>query len=378
MSTDKQIVFSIIGDKGVGKTSLLYCYTTDEFNWNYEPTNCEHYEATTTIENNDFFLEFWDTSANEEDDQARKFCVEKSHCFVVAFSLLDQNTFDNAIDKWIPFIKAHCMPEVKLIGDRNLEESKNVPRAASRANFKHDVIEEEPSEEDRSSELSKPKKPSHIEESKENREVSADGEGEGSDNSDTTINTGDAEFQVSNEKWNIVLVGTKKDLLKDEKLVNDYKKQGMYPVNTQDAENYALEHGVFYFETSSLLGDNISESFNVLIQSFYTQTDFFTQTNETSENIEEEDSEEPPFIPQINSNGFTLPFEKQIEKMKEKNSKNPKNVKKKADQVGNEKDEDDDTGALERNNSGAANDPDDKQEGKDGANGKKDKKCIIF
>ncbi len=53
----------------------------------------------------------------------------------------------------------------------------------------------------------------------------------------------------------------------------------MYPVDTEEAENYALEHGVFYFETSSLLGDNISESFNVLIQSFYTQSEYFTQSN---------------------------------------------------------------------------------------------------
>lgn len=51
----------------------------------------------------------------------------------------------------------------------------------------------------------------------------------------------------------------------------------MYPVEREEAENYALENGVFYFETSSLFGDNISEMFNVLIQSYYTTTDYFNE-----------------------------------------------------------------------------------------------------
>lgn len=68
-------------------------------------------------------------------------------------------------------------------------------------------------------------------------------------------------------------------MCKDDKLVNDFKKQGIYPVEKEEAENYALENGVFYFETSSLFGDNISEVFNVLIQSYYVTTDYFNKEN---------------------------------------------------------------------------------------------------
>jgi len=103
----------------------------------------------------------------------------------------------------------------------------------------------------------------------------SDLEGEDSeDGSDSVIKTDIAQFQISDEKWNIVLgtsswllvVGTKCDLLLDNKLVNDQKKQGWYPVDTSEAESHALEQGVDYFETSSLLGTNIKEVFDILIQ----------------------------------------------------------------------------------------------------------------
>lgn len=59
-------------------------------------------------------------------------------------------------------------------------------------------------EEDKSSEFSKPRVGMSHEGSKHKREDN-DSEEESDENSDTTINTGDAEFHVSDEKWNIVL-----------------------------------------------------------------------------------------------------------------------------------------------------------------------------
>jgi hypothetical protein len=94
----------------------------------------------------------------------------------------------------------------------------------------------------------------------------------------------------------------------------------MYPVETQEAENFALENGVNYFETSSLLGDNINEVFNVLIQNYYTKTEYYNlnkNVSGVSENIEEEDSDVLPMVPQINS-GIKLPFDVEMNKFKVK------------------------------------------------------------
>jgi len=88
MTDDKQIVFSLIGDKSVGKSCLLNSYAKDEFHWDYTPTSCDHYGATTTIEHSDFSLEFYDTGGDEDDDEIKKFCISKSHAFIVAFNML--------------------------------------------------------------------------------------------------------------------------------------------------------------------------------------------------------------------------------------------------------------------------------------------------
>lgn len=85
---EKKLVFTIIGDKGVGKTSLLYWYNTDEFNNQYTETTCDHYESQVQIEGNEFVLEFWDVGAKDDHESIRKFWVSQSSAFVVAFNLL--------------------------------------------------------------------------------------------------------------------------------------------------------------------------------------------------------------------------------------------------------------------------------------------------
>lgn len=66
--------------------------------------------------------------------------------------------------------------------------------------------------------------------------------------------------------------------MKNEKLVNDLKKQGTFPVDSKEAEDYALENGLLsFYETSSLLGQNTKETFDSLIQGFYTTTDLYNK-----------------------------------------------------------------------------------------------------
>lgn len=84
------ITFAIAGDKGVGKSCLLLSYATDEFLTTYTPTTWEHYEGQVEVEDNSFKLEFWDLSAEDKDENVRKFAISKSEAFVVAFNLLGE------------------------------------------------------------------------------------------------------------------------------------------------------------------------------------------------------------------------------------------------------------------------------------------------
>lgn len=78
----------MFGDKGVGKTALLYCYATDEFTIDYNPTSWDHYEAPVEVENHKFKIEFWDLNANKEDENMRKYCASKSKAFIICFNML--------------------------------------------------------------------------------------------------------------------------------------------------------------------------------------------------------------------------------------------------------------------------------------------------
>lgn len=122
---------------------------------------------------------------------------------------LDKNSFDNAIDKWIPFIKSNWNPSAKLIGvEKESEKNVNKPIIPS------DVIEEHPSgksdiiltsfiiEEDKSESGTNNKKSNSKDKSEDSNDLDSD---DNSQNSETSINTRNAQFIVSKEKWNIIL-----------------------------------------------------------------------------------------------------------------------------------------------------------------------------
>lgn len=68
---DDRIQITIIGDGKVGKTSLLYRYTSDKFTENYEPTIFDNYAAIIDIDGESHRIQLWDTAGQEEYDKLR-------------------------------------------------------------------------------------------------------------------------------------------------------------------------------------------------------------------------------------------------------------------------------------------------------------------
>ena len=155
-------------------------------------------------------IHFWDVSAKEKDESIRKYWVEKWDGFLVAFSMTDRNTFDNAIDKWVPYIKKFCKPSTKLTGkaeDQSPSPQKDKHSASKNKQLKDDAIEEQSGlffllllllDED-----SNDNDDDHKSKSKKEKQDSQDSENSGSQSYESRNSKN--EFKVSDEKWNIAL-----------------------------------------------------------------------------------------------------------------------------------------------------------------------------
>lgn len=95
----------MVGDGSVGKTSMLISYTTDNFPTDYVPTIFDNYIADVKMGDKKIQLWLWDTAGQEEFAQLRLISYQKADVFLICFSMVDQNSFHNAINKWFPEVQ---------------------------------------------------------------------------------------------------------------------------------------------------------------------------------------------------------------------------------------------------------------------------------
>ncbi|KAK3090930.1 hypothetical protein FSP39_015813 [Pinctada imbricata] len=100
-----EIKCCIVGDGGVGKTSMLLSYTTGKMLTNYEPTCFESYVIEVKQGETTKKMFVMDTAGQETYDRLRTLSYYDTDVFIVCFSVDDQDSFDNVRTRWIPEIK---------------------------------------------------------------------------------------------------------------------------------------------------------------------------------------------------------------------------------------------------------------------------------
>ena len=117
----------IIGDRGVGKTSLLITYCFDEFPFEYVPGIFENYTSKAVpIAKETYDLQLWDTGGGEVYHRLRPLCYPNTSIFLLCFSVAQPDSFKYVEDMLVPEIKQHCPntpflllgTKVDLRGDR--------------------------------------------------------------------------------------------------------------------------------------------------------------------------------------------------------------------------------------------------------------------
>jgi len=124
----------VVGDGGVGKTSLLMSYTSNSFPTDYVPTIFDNYNAPIMIEDKVYNLGLWDTAGQEEYDKMRTVSYPHTDVFVLCFSLVHPMSFENVKNRWFPELKEYC-PEspILLVGTKqDLTADEETLRALSK------------------------------------------------------------------------------------------------------------------------------------------------------------------------------------------------------------------------------------------------------
>ncbi|EDO40156.1 predicted protein [Nematostella vectensis] len=110
----EQLKCVIVGDGGVGKTSLLVSYMMDGFPNSYVPTAFDTYHVTVEVNKKLCMIEFCDTAGQEDFDALRPLCYSSADVFIVCFSVVSPTSFANVASKWIPEIR-EFQPKAPII-----------------------------------------------------------------------------------------------------------------------------------------------------------------------------------------------------------------------------------------------------------------------
>eukprot|EP00092_Neocalanus_flemingeri_P038466 GFUD01041876.1.p1 GENE.GFUD01041876.1~~GFUD01041876.1.p1 ORF type:complete len:223 (+),score=57.60 GFUD01041876.1:58-669(+) len=103
----------VLGDGGVGKTSLLMSYTNTG-SGEYIPTVFDNHAEQVTVDGSNVTLALWDTGGGEDYHRLRPLSYPQTDVFLICFSLVSPDSFENIREMWYPEVKHHC-PKVPTI-----------------------------------------------------------------------------------------------------------------------------------------------------------------------------------------------------------------------------------------------------------------------
>ncbi|XP_063727627.1 ras-related protein Rab-23-like [Symsagittifera roscoffensis] len=105
----------VVGNGGVGKSSLIQRYCKGSFTSGYKKTiGVDFLEKSLEIDGQEVKMMLWDTAGQEEFDSITKSYYRGAHCCVLAFSIADRVSFE-AVDRWRAKVVDQCGDKICMI-----------------------------------------------------------------------------------------------------------------------------------------------------------------------------------------------------------------------------------------------------------------------
>ena len=104
----------VVGDRGVGKTSFIFCGICGNFPCNYVPSVVDNSLANITVRGFPFTVSLWDTSGEQEYPRLRPLSYPQTDVFIVCFDVASRSSFQSVSETWVPEVR-HYVPSAAVL-----------------------------------------------------------------------------------------------------------------------------------------------------------------------------------------------------------------------------------------------------------------------
>jgi len=120
----------MLGNGGVGKSSLTLQFMYEDFVEEYEPTKADSYRKTIPLDDHEIILDIMDTAGQEEYASVRDNYLRSGDGFLCVFSITDRSSFTNTAEIREQILRVNSEKQdipIILVGNKaDLEEHREV------------------------------------------------------------------------------------------------------------------------------------------------------------------------------------------------------------------------------------------------------------
>ncbi|KAM9792999.1 rho-related GTP-binding protein RhoH [Neosynchiropus ocellatus] len=113
-SSDLAVKCVLVGDSAVGKTALLVRFTSETFPEVYKPTVFDNTGVEVYMDGVLVSLGLWDTAGHDSFRPIRPRSYQQADVVLICYSVVNQNSFANIQNKWVPEVRQH-LPQVPVL-----------------------------------------------------------------------------------------------------------------------------------------------------------------------------------------------------------------------------------------------------------------------
>ena len=117
MSEVESFTVVLVGETGVGKTSIIDQFIDQTFQENQEPTKGGIFSSKSVICDNDKILKFeiWDTAGQERYRSLTKMLYKDANAAILVYDITNKESFEVMKDYWSNQIKESAPPDIILV-----------------------------------------------------------------------------------------------------------------------------------------------------------------------------------------------------------------------------------------------------------------------